>query len=114
MNNGWSIMANTKLFGEGFHSLPDSSHIKSLELINTQNQHTHILENVPGKKASVKILHGIAVDNDNIINKQAAAWGLALFGEYTDEERQSPNSHPNIRLLIEIIDGDQTWEVTTT
>ncbi len=107
-------MANTKLFGEGFHSLPDSSHIKTLELINTQNQKSIVLENIPGKKASVKILSAIAADNDNVINKEAAAMGLALFGEYTDEERQTPNSHPNIRLLIEIIDGDQRWDVTTT
>ncbi len=107
-------MASTKLFGEGFHSLPDSSHIKTLELTNTQNNQSYTLENIPGKKASVKIFHAIAADNDNKINKQAAAMGLALFGEYTDEERQTPNSHPNIRLLIDIIDGDQTWDVTTT
>ena len=107
-------MANTKQFGEGFHSLPDSSHINTLELINTQNHKSVVLENIPGKKASVKILHAIAADNDNKINKQAAAMGLALFGEYTDEERQTPNSHPNIRLLIEIIDGDQSWDLTIT
>ncbi len=107
-------MTKQKQFGEGFSSLADTSHLKSLLFTNTQNNKTWSLENVPGKQASVKILFAIATDNDNAINKQAAAMGLALFGEYTDEERQTPDSHPNIKFLIDVIDYNENWEMTVS
>ena len=105
-------MTNKKEFGKEFNNLADTSHINTLELTNIETKQKHVIENIPGKQASVKILAGIATDNK--ITTKEAEIGLALYGDYTAEENQLPNSHPNIRLLLNIIENDETWTTTYT
>lgn len=100
-------MTNSKQFGNGFNDLADTSDLESITLVNNDQQ--HVLENIPGKQASVKILHAIASKNDNKITTKEAKEGLELYGDYTQEEIQNPNSHPNIRLLLNVIEKNETW-----
>ena len=100
-----------KHFGAGFDQLTDTSEIKTLCLCNVQSEQQLCIDNIPGKQASVKILCNIASTNNNLISTPQAELGLDLYGDYTQEELQNPNSHPNIRLLLDIIEHQQTWKV---
>ena len=100
----------SKNFGEGFNKLPATDYIVKLTLSKMGTEEKFTLENIPGKQASVKILFNIK-DEHSRIGTQEAQRGLSLYGDYTAEEKQQPDSHPNIRLLMNVIEHDETWLV---
>ena len=100
---------SNKNFGAGFDDLQPTDHFKHLKLTNQNGNEIITLDNIPGKQASVKILYNIA--NNNVIGTTEAQTGLALYGDYTEEEKQQPYAHPNIRLLIDIIENNEQWSV---
>lgn len=104
-------MSEQAQFGIGFNDLPDTSFIKEIELVNAKNKLRHQIANVPGKQASIKILYAIAQQNKNIITTIEAKQGLKLFGDYVGIEKQMPNSHPNIRLLLDTVAHAQEWQM---
>ena len=60
------------------------------------------LPNAPGKAASARIYAHLAAAHGGAIGPDAAAEGLALYGEYVEEAVQVPGSHPNIDLLLRL------------
>ncbi|MDW3096089.1 MAG: DUF2322 family protein [Gammaproteobacteria bacterium] len=100
---------SNKNFGEGFNDLQPTDHFKHLKLTKQNGDEIITLDNIPGKQASVKILYNIA--SNNVIGTAEAQSGLALYGDYTEEEKQQPYAHPNIRLLIDIIEYNEQWSV---
>lgn len=62
----------------------------------------HSIENKEGKKASVAIYNYLAQQHGGKLDKDAAARGIELYGEYVEEARQQPGSHPNIDLLFKV------------
>ncbi len=107
-------MSKQKNFGADFNNLSDTSHLKKITLSSTDPKQNHSIENIPGKQASVKILYNISQNNDFKIAVEQAKTGIILFGDYVEEEMQQPNSHPNIRLLLDIIKENQVWDVEAT
>lgn len=100
---------SNKQFGEGFNDLQATDHLKQLRLVKQNADEIITLDNIPGKQASVKILYNIA--NNSIIGIKEAERGLVLYGDYTEEEKQQPYAHPNIRLLLDIIENNQAWKI---
>lgn len=104
-------MTKQKNFGADFNNLPDTSHLKKITLSNTASKQCHSIDNIPGKQASVKILYAISSANEFKINRDQASMGVTLFGAYAEEEKQQPGTHPNIKLLFDIIENNQVWKV---
>ncbi len=98
-----------KHFGDGFDELDATDHISQLKLTSQRADEIITLDNIPGNQASVKILYNIA--NNSVITSTEAQRGLQLFGDYTEDEKQHPYAHPNIRLLLDIIDNNESWQV---
>lgn len=98
-------------FGTGFKSLAEIPNIQALELTQVATGNKYVLKNEPGKKASVKIYYAISHSNNFKITPAQAQAGLDLYGDYVQQERQQPNSHPNIRLLLETIAQNSSWLV---
>ena len=98
-----------KHFGAGFDELQATDNFKHLHLARENGTEKITLDNIPGKQASVKILYNIT--NDSIISSNDAQHGLALYGDYTQEEKEKPGAHPNIRLLMDIIKNNESWKV---
>ena len=96
-------MSSKLQFGKNFGQIPDLAHIASCTLTNMQTSEQYVIENKPGKQASLKIMHSISQPN-NLITPEQARVGLELYGDYVKEELQVPNSHPNIRLLMNCIE----------
>ncbi len=99
-------------FGADFSNLTDCSHLSQLSLHNCTTNSTHIVPNTPGKQASCKIFYAISRNPQQQITPVEAGQGLILFGDYVNEERAQANSHPNIRLLLDVIENDEVWTVT--
>ena len=100
-------------FGAAFYSLPETPNMHAIELTQSGSGEVHVIKNEPGKQASVKIYYAISRNDNFQISPIQAKTGLDLYGEYVQLEQQQPNSHPNIRLLLEIIAHDQSWTVKT-
>lgn len=62
------------------------------------------IPNAPGKAASARIYAHLAAKHGGVLNAAAAAEGLQLYGEYTEEAKAEPGSHPNIDLLLKVIE----------
>lgn len=100
-------------FGAEFDSLLDPPTLRALELTQRDNGEVRIIKNEPGKQASVKIYYAISRNDNFQITSEQAKTGLDLYGEYVQLEQQQPDSHPNIRLLLNIIAHKQSWTVKT-
>lgn len=103
-------MTDSLSFGAVFNQLDDIASIHEIQLVNHESDASHIIKNQPGKQASVKIYNALAQMNNSKISTSEAIHGLELYGDYVAEEELAPNSHPNIRLLINIIKKQQTWQ----
>ncbi|WIA15923.1 hypothetical protein OEZ85_012670 [Tetradesmus obliquus] len=71
----------------------------------------HSIPNAPGKKASVAIYAHLAAKYGGKIHADAAKEGLELYGEYVEEAKQVPGSHPNIDILLEVLSGGKELSV---
>lgn len=98
-------------FGSGFSDLSDTATLQAIELSNETTNIQHEIKNGPGKQASVKIFYALSKNNNCKITPVEAKIGLGLYGDYVQQELQQPNSHPNIRLLLDTIALNQTWLV---
>ena len=105
-------MTNNKTFGTGFDQLSDTSHINRITLFNMDSNEIFSVDNLSGKQASVKILYSISQQSNSSITAQEAHTGIDLFGDYALDEQQHPNSHPNIRFLMNVIENNQHWKIS--
>ncbi|MDG0996324.1 MAG: DUF2322 family protein [Gammaproteobacteria bacterium] len=101
----------TKEFGLGFNSLNLYSSVSAITFTEVISKRTHCVENIAGKKASLKILCAIT-ENSAVLSVSEARMGLELFGDYVTDEMASPNAHPNIRLLLDTIKHDLRWTIS--
>ncbi len=38
------------------------------------------------------------------MNSEAAEWALGVYGEFVAEARDEPGSHPNIDILLDVVE----------
>lgn len=100
----------TATFAELLQTLPNADHLEALELTAKHTDAVARLENKPGSAGSVRVYAALAAEF-GCINAQAAARGLALYGEHTADARQHPGKHPNIDRLLELVGTEQQWQV---
>jgi len=68
----------------------------------------------PGKMASVAIYAALASQFDNTLGKAAAQKGLEWYDEFVQEAKDVPGSHPNIDLLLRILDEGVEAKITVS
>lgn len=96
-----------KKFKEDMAKLPNTDHIKSIELLGLRNGYKRAPEfnaevrNVEGKKSSVAIFNALLTEF-RVINQAAAQKGLIMYGPFVDEAKRKPGMHPNIDLLLRV------------
>ena len=64
----------------------------------------HEIPAKPGKLASVRIYTEIGQRFGGVLDVEAAVWGLAQYDEFVDEAREVTGSHPNIDLLLGVVE----------
>ncbi len=92
-------------FADTLKSLPEFAGEK-LTLTDAAGAEVAVIANAPGTAGSFRVYAYLA-DKYGAINTEAAAEGLAIFAEHTEDATRHPGKHPNIdRLIGLMLSGD--------
>ena len=99
------------LFADTLKTLPPVSHLAALQLHDSQGKAVATVENKPGQAGSLAVYHALAQRHGGAITPAAAAEGLLLYAEHTDDARSHPGKHPNIDRLLDLVAQGATLTV---
>ena len=88
-------------FADTLKTLPEFSGEK-LVLTDAAGTEVATIANAPGTAGSFRVYANLA-QQYGAINAEAAAEGLAIFSEHTQDASLHPGKHPNIDRLIAIL-----------
>ena len=80
-------------FNEILATLPTIEHLNEIKILENGKQ-IHQIPAAPGK-----------------LDRTSAQKGLQLFAEHTEDARQFPGKHPNIDLLLRVIEQDLCYHI---
>lgn len=95
----------TPTFKDVLDTLPATTGITAILLLNAAGETITRLENQPGTAGSVRVYHAL-IKQHGLLDRAAAREGLALYAEHTADARQHPGKHPNIDRLLAIAEAD--------
>lgn len=96
---------------DNLKQLPRISHLKAIQLLDSDSAVVATIENKPGQAGSLAVYNHLG-QIYGAITVEAARKGLDLYAEHTDDARQNPGKHPNIdRLLALAADGKELLRV---
>lgn len=96
-------------FQDNLAALPSADHLARIELEGASGS-AGVIENRPGSQGSLRIYQHLALKH-GAIDAAAAAEGLALYAEHTEDARAHPGKHPNIDRLLAIQAGEPGLDV---
>lgn len=88
-------------FADTLKTLPEFTGEK-LVLTDAAGAEVATINNAPGTAGSFRVYAHLA-QKYGAINAEAAADGLAIFAEHTEDASRHPGKHPNIDRLIAIM-----------
>jgi hypothetical protein len=97
-------------FADNLRLLPAITEIAALHLLDASGSVVAEIPNAPGKMGSLTIYHALALKHGRI-DAAAAAEGLLLFAEHTEDAKARPGAHPNIDRLLEVIASGKGYGV---
>jgi hypothetical protein len=95
-------------FADTLKTLPESSDTR-IVLTDATGAESGTIANAPGSAGSFRV-YAYLLQQYGAIGAEAAAEGLALFAEHTEDARRSPGTHPNIDRLIGILASGETLD----
>lgn len=96
-------------FADVLKTLPEFAGTE-LVLRDADGVEVAIIANAPGTAGSFRVYAYLA-DKYGAITPAAAAEGLALYAEHSDDARAHPGRHPNIDRLLTLRSGGATLNV---
>lgn len=97
-------------FADNLKPLPGISHLAAIELLGENDAVVASIEHKPGHTGSLAVYNHLS-QFYGLINAEAAAKGLELYAEHTEDARANPGKHPNIDRLLSIATGGQALRV---
>ncbi|THF61883.1 DUF2322 family protein [Pseudothauera nasutitermitis] len=97
-------------FADNLKQLPGISHLSALELLDAQGVLVATIENKPGQAGSLAVYNHLA-QLYGAIGPDAAARGLEIYAEHSEDARANPGKHPNIDRLIGLIERGESLRV---
>lgn len=88
-------------FADTLKTLPEASGEK-LILSDAAGAEIATIANAPGTAGSFRVYAHLLATH-GVINGNAAAEGLAIFAEHTEDAAKNPGKHPNIDRLIDLM-----------
>lgn len=98
-------------FADTLKTLPATTHLAALQLLDAQGQVLATIENQPGQAGSLAVYAALAAMHGGAITPDAAAQGLAWYAEHTADARAHPGKHPNIDRLMAWAQGTERYTV---
>jgi hypothetical protein len=100
-------------FADTIQSLPGITHLAALRLIDSlSGEVVYTIENKPGQVGSLVVYNHLA-QSFGAITPEAAARGLELYSEHTEDARAHPGKHPNVDRLLALCASGNTLAVET-
>lgn len=96
-------------FADTLKTLPEASGTK-LVLTDAAGTEVGSIANAPGTAGSFRV-YAYLTRQHGAINAEAAAEGLAIFAEHTEDAAKNPGKHPNIDRLIALMVSGATLSV---
>ena len=96
-------------FKKNLATLPSIDHLARLEIKKADSMLT--IENKPGKSGSLAVYNYLNAEF-GAMTPAAAQRGLEIFGEYTEEAKLNPGSHPNIDFLFKVIGEGGEYQIS--
>jgi hypothetical protein len=93
-------------FADTLKTLPEFAGDK-LVLTDVSGAEVATIANAPGTAGSFRVYAYLARQY-GAINAEAAAEGLAIFAEHTEDASRNPGRHPNIDRLIALMVSGET------
>jgi len=97
-------------FADTLKALPEARGVR-LRLTDATGAEVAVIENGPGTAGSFRVYAYLAEKHGGI-TPTAAAEGLAIFAEHTDDARKHAGKHPNIDRLLALQASGATLAAT--
>ncbi|MQY43454.1 DUF2322 family protein [Epibacterium sp. SM1969] len=97
-------------FKDNIALLPAIDGLARIDLLDASGAVVATIENKPGKQGSLAVYQYLAQSFD-ALDASAAAHGVEVFAEHTEDAKNRPGAHPNIDLLLDIINGGGTLTI---
>ena len=97
-------------FAENLKKLPGISHLAAINLLDADGAVLATIENKAGSQGSLSVYNHLA-QTYGAITPDAAAKGLELYAEHTEDARLHPGKHPNIDRLLAVMADNLTLRV---
>ena len=97
-------------FNEIFVAFTSFVLLSELKILENGKQ-VHQIPAAPGKLGSLRVYNALAEEFNGKLDRTSAQKGLQLFAEHTEDARQFPGKHPNIDLLLRVIEQDLCYHI---
>jgi hypothetical protein len=94
------------IFAETLEALPELAG-ERLILTDRNGAEVAVIANAPGTSGSFRVYAYLAGKHGGL-TPAAAAEGLAIYAEHTDDARLNPGKHPNIDRLFGVLASGST------
>jgi hypothetical protein len=104
------MITPTASFRDNLLLMPSIKNLIRIDLINAAGDIVASIENQPGKQGSL-VVYQYLKQVFGTIDAKAAAHGMEVFAEHTQDARKRPGAHPNIDRLLDIVEGSDALDV---
>lgn len=91
-------------------TLPTIDHLTGLNVLDGETVIHHI-PTVAGKLGSLRVYNALAQQFNGKLDRTSAEKGLEIFAEHTADAKANPGKHPNIDLLLAVIDENKNYQL---
>lgn len=91
-------------------TLPTIDHLTGLNVLDGETVIHHIPA-VAGKLGSLRVYNTLAQQFNGKLDRTSAEKGLEIFAEHTADAKANPGKHPNIDLLLAVIDENKNYQL---
>lgn len=93
-------------------TLPTIDHLTGLNVLDGETVIHHIPA-VAGKLGSLRVYNALAQQFNGKLDRTSAEKGLEIFAEHTADAKANPGKHPNIDLLLAVIDENKNYQLVS-
>ena len=90
-------------FNEILVALPTIEHLSEINILENGKQ-IHQIPAAPGKLGSLRVYNALAEEFNGKLDRTSAQQGIEWFAEHVEDAKQNPGKHPNIDLLLRVIE----------
>lgn len=91
-------------------TLPTIDHLTGLNVLDGETVIHHIPA-VAGKLGSLRVYNALTQQFNGKLDRTSAEKGLEIFAEHTADAKANPGKHPNIDLLLAVVDENKNYQL---